>query len=140
MKDRDDVTPMPHDEEDGERQILVDVKSLLDQLHLDARTLSLDSDLSNDLGVDSLALVELCDLLERSFDVTLPDEVFLTATTPRQWLTSIQRAKGNDDASVSSPFEAHDREAGSYGGALARHFQAVRSGSTATPSTAADRS
>jgi acyl carrier protein len=86
--------------DDEERRLLADVRSLLDQLHLDAaHELSLDSDLSNDLGVDSLALVELCDLLERSFDVTLPDEVFLTATTPRQWLASIRNAKGTADLS-----------------------------------------
>ena len=113
MKDRDGSTPASRGEGDGELQILADVRSLLDQLQLDgAHALSLDSDLSNDLGVDSLALVELCDLLERSFDVTLPDEVFLSAATPRQWLASIQRARGDVGPSVSSPFELRDREAG----------------------------
>jgi len=43
-----------------------------------------------------LALVELCDQLERSFDVSLPDEVFLTAATPRQWLEAIDRARGEE--------------------------------------------
>ena len=65
----------------------------------------MDSDLSKDLSVDSLALVELCDLFERSFDVNLPDEVFLIATTPREWLASIRKAKGTDAQSVSSPNE-----------------------------------
>jgi acyl carrier protein len=98
-----------HCREDDERKVLADVRSLLDQLRLDAaQQLTLDSDLSNDLGVDSLALVELCDLLERSFDVNLPDEVFLTATTPRQWLASIRKAKGIGGPSVSAPFERRD--------------------------------
>jgi acyl carrier protein len=95
--------------EDDERRVLGDVRSLLDQLQLDAaHELTLDSDLSIDLGVDSLALVELCDLLERSFDVILPDEVFFLATTPRQWLASIRKAKGTDVQSVSGPFELRD--------------------------------
>jgi acyl carrier protein len=102
-----------HDGSDDERKVLADVRSLLDQLRLDAaHELSLDSELSSELGVDSLALVELCDLLERSFDVNLPDEVFLTATTPRDWLTSIQRARGVDGPSVSSPFEPRDGDTG----------------------------
>lgn len=104
--------------EDDERKVLADVRSLLDQLRLDvAHELSLDSDLSNDLGVDSLALVELCDLLERSFDVTLPDEVFLTATTPRGWLASIRKAKGIEGPSVSSPFEPRADDQGVHLGA-----------------------
>ena len=95
--------------EDDERKVLGDVRSLLDQLQLDvAHELSLDSDLSKDLGVDSLALVELCDLLERSFVVNLPDELFLTATTPREWLASIRKAKGAGGQSVSSPYELRD--------------------------------
>lgn len=99
--------------EDDERRVLADVRSLLDQLQLDVEhELSLDSDLSNDLGVDSLALVELCDLLERSFAVNLPDEVFLTATTPREWLASIRKAKGTDDQSVTSPYELRDGHEG----------------------------
>src|SRR5271170_6430285 len=95
--------------EDYEGRVLADVRSLLDQLHLDvAHELSLDSDLSNDLGVDSLALVELCDLFERTFEVNLPDEVFLTATTPRAWLASIRKAKGIDGPPVGAPFERPD--------------------------------
>lgn len=56
----------------------------------------MQSELSDELGVDSLALVELCDQLERTFDVSLPDEVFLIATTPQQWLDAIERARGGD--------------------------------------------
>jgi 1-acyl-sn-glycerol-3-phosphate acyltransferase len=99
--------------EDDERRVLRDVRSLLDQLQLDvAHDLSMESDLSKDFGVDSLALVELCDLLERSFVVTLPDEVFLTARTPREWLASIRKAKGTDGPSVSSSDELRDGPVG----------------------------
>jgi acyl carrier protein len=78
-----------------EELILRDIRALLDQLQLDRDgTLSMHSNLTDDLGVDSLALVELCDQLERTFDVSLPDEVFLTATTPQHWLESVTAARG----------------------------------------------
>ena len=78
-----------------EQLVLRDIRALLDQLQLDRdHTLTLQSELTNELGVDSLALVELCDQLERTFDVSLPDEVFLTATTPQQWLDAVNRARG----------------------------------------------
>ncbi len=109
----DPPSPGARDVEDDAGKVLAEIRALLDQLQLDtAHDLTLDSDLSTALGLDSLAIVELCDLLERAFDVTLPDEVFLTATTPRQWLTSIRRAKATDGQSVSSPFERRDDDVG----------------------------
>jgi 1-acyl-sn-glycerol-3-phosphate acyltransferase len=56
----------------------------------------MQSQLTNDLGVDSLALVELCDQFERTFDVTLPDEVFLRASTPQQWLEAVVKARSGE--------------------------------------------
>jgi acyl carrier protein len=80
-----------------EQLVLRDVKALLDQLQLDRdNTLTMQSNLSDDLGVDSLALVELCDQFERTFDVSLPDEVFLLATTPQQWLDAIVAARSGE--------------------------------------------
>jgi len=98
--------------------VLAVVRSLLDQLQLDPNhELSLESGLATDLGVDSLALVELCDLLERAFDVSIDDEVFLTATTPRDWLAAVRRARDGDAGSVSSPFEARNGPQGVRSGA-----------------------
>ena len=78
-----------------EELILRDIRALLDQLQLDReRSLTMQSNLAEDLGVDSLALVELCDQLERTFEVSLPDEVFLTATTPQHWLEAVTGARG----------------------------------------------
>jgi acyl carrier protein len=75
--------------------VLRDIRALLDQLQLDREhTLTMQSKLTDELGVDSLALVELCDQFERTFDVSLPDEVFLRATTPQQWLDAIIVARG----------------------------------------------
>jgi acyl carrier protein len=87
-----------------EQLVLRDIRALLDQLQLDRDgALTMESQLTDDLGVDSLALVELCDQLERTFDVTLPDEVFLSATTPRQWLIAVLKARG--DASQVHPLD-----------------------------------
>jgi acyl carrier protein len=94
------TTPRPSDhvdagdEDSDERLVLRDIRALLDQLQLDREhTLTMQSQLTDDLGVDSLALVELCDQFERTFDVSLPDEVFLHATTPQQWLEAIALAR-----------------------------------------------
>ncbi len=85
-----------------EQLVLRDIRALLDQLQLDrGQTLTLHSELANELGVDSLALVELCDQLERTFEVSLPDEVFLVATTPRQWLDAVEQARGGDSNAVN---------------------------------------
>ncbi len=94
--------------------VLRDVRALLDQLQLDRdNTLTMQSNLSNDLGVDSLALVELADQFERTFDVSLPDEVFLLASTPQQWLDAIVAARsgesvpGTGEATDDAPGHAH---------------------------------
>jgi 1-acyl-sn-glycerol-3-phosphate acyltransferase len=87
-----------------EQLVLRDIRALLDQLQLDRdHTLSMHSSLTDELGVDSLALVELCDQLERTFDVFLPDEVFLTAVTPQQWLEAINMARGGEAAQRDDP-------------------------------------
>jgi acyl carrier protein len=84
----------------GDEQLLLrGLRALLDQLQLDRdHSLMLQSKLTDDLGVDSLALVELCDQLERTFGVALPDEVFLIASTPQQWLDAVVTARAGSSA------------------------------------------
>ena len=107
-----------------EQLVLRDVRALLDQLQLDrGRTLTMQSRLTEDLGVDSLALVELCDQLERTFDVSLPDEVFLVATTPQQWLDAVVAARGG----TSAP-----RDVGAAEGRSAKASTSTRVASRAT--------
>lgn len=74
--------------------VLREITSLLSDLHLGSgRQVHLGSDLVADLGLDSLALVELHDRLERAFGVELPEEALGTATTPADWLGAVIQAR-----------------------------------------------
>ncbi|MEQ8192890.1 MAG: AMP-binding protein [Rhodospirillales bacterium] len=61
-----------------------------------AGTVSLDSRLDRDLGLDSLARVELLARIEQAFGTALPETIFADAETPRDLL----RAIGTAPASV----------------------------------------
>ena len=51
------------------------VKALLaEQLEIDENEIQLDSSFVEDLGADSLDVVEMLMILEEEFDVTVPDE------------------------------------------------------------------
>ena len=51
------------------------IKSLLaDQLDTDAEGLTLDTNIADDLGADSLDVVELLMAIEDEFEVEIPDE------------------------------------------------------------------
>jgi acyl carrier protein len=55
---------------------------------------ALDSSLDRDLGLDSLARVELILRLEREFDVSLPEQALASAETPRDLLRFLLGAAG----------------------------------------------
>ena len=59
--------------------------------------LSLDSSLDADVGLDSLARVELIARLERRFHLVLPQTVFAEAETPRDLLRAITTARGRSE-------------------------------------------
>ncbi len=65
----------------------------------------LDSQLDRDLGLDSLARVELLARIERSFDIRFPAEVLGTAETPRQLLGALEAA-GHRPAPLSPAAES----------------------------------
>ncbi len=44
-----------------------------------------------DLGYDSLALLELAAVIQRSYGVPMPDDAFLQMATPRQAIESVNR-------------------------------------------------
>ncbi len=51
------------------------VKSLLaEQLDADAESITMDTDIGNDLGADSLDVVEMIMSLEDEFGIQIPDE------------------------------------------------------------------
>src|SRR5918996_2064338 len=55
----------------------------------DSLNVSLDSSLDKDLGLDSLARMELLVRIERCFDLALPESLFADANTPRELLRAI---------------------------------------------------
>ncbi|HUL94130.1 MAG TPA: AMP-binding protein [Burkholderiales bacterium] len=55
-----------------------------------ARAVRLDSSLERDLGIDSLARVELIMRIERAFDLRLPEHLLGTAETPRDLLRAVR--------------------------------------------------
>jgi len=57
------------------------------------RSLSLESSLERDLGLDSLGRVELLGRLEKAFGVRLPEEVLASAETPRDLLQALLAAQ-----------------------------------------------
>jgi 1-acyl-sn-glycerol-3-phosphate acyltransferase len=65
-----------------------------------------DTRLDAELGLDSLALVELRSRLEAAFDVELPDRILSLAATPGEWIAAIRQAHGR----VAAPAIGH-REA-----------------------------
>ena len=51
--------------------------------------ITLDSELSSDLGLDSLARMELISRIERRFAITLSERVFIETETPRDLLRAV---------------------------------------------------
>ena len=64
-------------------RVLDEVRSVFADLHGGrAVTVAPESDLAGELGLDSLAIVELHDRLEGAFAVRLSEDVLATARTP----------------------------------------------------------
>jgi len=59
-----------------------------------AQTVTLDSILDRDLGLDSLARVELILRVEKTFDVQLPEQLLGSAETPRDLLRAVHGSEG----------------------------------------------
>ncbi len=81
--------------EEGAQQIITLIESLLNETRPKAsHTLSvtLDSQLDKELGLDSLSKVELIARIEKSFSITLADEVLAQAQTPRDILDFVLTA------------------------------------------------
>ncbi len=62
--------------------------------------ITLDSLLDRDLGFDSLGRVEALVRIERAFGVSLPENVFASAETPRDLLRAVFAARGAEDTAI----------------------------------------
>lgn len=69
-------------------------KILSDQLEIDEETISMESDLVEDLKADSLAIVELIMDLEQEFDLDIPDEELPKVATVKDVVTYIEKNVG----------------------------------------------
>jgi len=66
------------------------------------RPVTLDSSLSRDVGLDSLARVELLARVEKQFQVTIPERLFAQAETPRDLLRALRNAGPTPMAAVEA--------------------------------------
>ena len=66
-------------------------KILSDQLEIDEESITMESDLVEDLKADSLAIVELIMDLEQEFDMDIPDEELPKVTTVKDVASYIEK-------------------------------------------------
>jgi acyl carrier protein len=69
-------------------------KILSDQLEIDEDSITMDSDLVEDLKADSLAIVELIMDLEQEFDLDIPDDELPKVGTVKDVVTYIEKNVG----------------------------------------------
>ena len=75
--------------------LLSTIRQLAAELHTrpeKAIQITLDSSLERDLGFDSLGRVELLTRIEHLFSISLPEQLFATAETPRDLLQAVLKA------------------------------------------------
>ncbi len=97
MKEFTDSSPAPLtlDADTLDAGLLAEVTSLVAELHprqSRAKPATLDSSLDRDLGLDSLARVELLARIEKRFCLSLPERVFADAETVRDLMRAIRGA------------------------------------------------
>lgn len=88
------------------QQLLDTISRLTAELHPDGsrfRQVTLDSALDRDLGLDSLARMELLARLEREYGVRLPEQALISAETPRDLLLYLGRTAGIDRQLQAEP-------------------------------------
>ena len=91
----------PDDQDKLANTLLMLIEELVAELHANKTrsfVLGLDSSLDDDIGLDSLARVELISRVEQHFNVTLPQRVFTEAESPRDLLRSIAAVQGQKQA------------------------------------------
>ncbi|WJW74757.1 AMP-binding protein [Thiohalobacter sp. IOR34] len=93
------------DDTDRSQQLLELLDELVAELHQghSPPPVSLDSDLERDLGIDSLARVELLLRLQQRLDASLPEHEALQAATPRALLRLLGGGAAPPTAEVAPP-------------------------------------
>ena len=69
------------------------VAILANQLHIDPSRIAEDTDIVEDLGADSLDIVEALMELEQTFSISVPDEEIIKFKTPKDIFDYIAAAK-----------------------------------------------
>ena len=90
------------------------IRHLVIELHPQRKKnihVDLDSLLEHDLGFDSLSKVELLLRIKRTFAISLPDQVFIRAETPRDLLQAILTAQ-TQEQEITSKIELEEYELG----------------------------
>ena len=82
------------DSRDTGNEIIVLTKQLISEIqpHFPLEQINLDSSLDRELGLDSLARVELINRIENHFDLVLPEQTFSLAEVPRDLVRAIESA------------------------------------------------
>ena len=83
------VNAEKHDGNHLAASLLTIIRQLTTEIHkqrISPQRISLDSTLDRDIGLDSLAKVELLARIEKQFGVVMPERAFTDAETPRDLL------------------------------------------------------
>jgi acyl carrier protein len=74
--------------------ISTQVRSVLFNFGIDIASVTDDNELVNDLGLDSIELIELAQDLEEEFDIEIPDSAITAAMTVGQVVDAVKNIKG----------------------------------------------
>ncbi|MFT5699944.1 MAG: acyl carrier protein [Desulforhopalus sp.] len=75
------------------QQILDIIKPMVPE---DGPPVSADLDLVNDLGLDSIKVMEILEILEDSFDISIPINILPEVRTVKDLAVEIQNLTGNE--------------------------------------------
>ena len=81
-------------------QVINGLVSEFHQNHPSVKAISLDSHFEKDLGLDSLARVELIARIEKKFRLALPEQTFSEAESARDLLRAIQGAETSRESLI----------------------------------------
>ena len=73
--------------------ISTQVRSVLFNFGIDIASVTDDNELVNDLGLDSIELIELAQDLEEEFDIEIPDSAITAAMTVGQVVDAVKKIK-----------------------------------------------